>query len=126
MSKYLKDLFIGQYRGIKNLELKALNCVNVIVGDNNSGKSSILESIYLLRAPFSFDNVLRTARMRDVGVFTGPNLYTNFLSIFPKNNEIQKIYIQSIGDAGVLIFSALFGNFIIMISQICRWSDSFL
>lgn len=100
MSKYLKDLFIGQYRGIKNLELKALNCVNVIVGDNNSGKSSILESIYLLRAPFSFDNVLRTARMRDVGVFTGPNLYTNFLSIFPKNNEIQKIYIQSIGDAG--------------------------
>ena len=100
MAKYLSELFIGRYRGIKDLRLNELNCVNVIVGDNNSGKTSILETICLLRAPFNFDNVLRTARMRDVGVFTGPNLYANFLSIFPKNSDTQKIYIQSFGDTG--------------------------
>lgn len=100
MAKYLKNLFIERYRGIKDLRLNDLNCVNIIVGDNNSGKSSILESVYLLRSPFSFENVLRTSRMRDVGIFSGLNLYTNFLSIFPKNSEIAKIYIQSDGDFG--------------------------
>ncbi|GAG64807.1 unnamed protein product, partial [marine sediment metagenome] len=33
------------YKGIKELELKGLNHINVICGKNNSGKSSVLESI---------------------------------------------------------------------------------
>lgn len=105
MTDYFKELFISQYRGIKQLNLTDLNSVNIILGDNNSGKSSLLEAIYLLRSPFSFDNILRTARIRDANAFMGANLYTNFLNLFPKSDGIFKIHIQSNGAAGTISVS---------------------
>ncbi len=39
---------VGQYRKIGGLELKDLTRINLIVGINNSGKTSLLEAIYLL------------------------------------------------------------------------------
>lgn len=42
------SLRIGQYRGIGGLKLEDLKRINLIVGVNNSGKTSLLEAIYLL------------------------------------------------------------------------------
>lgn len=39
---------IGRYRGIDDLALEDLGRINLIVGVNNAGKTSLLESIYLL------------------------------------------------------------------------------
>jgi len=44
----LKSLQLTNFRGLEQLELKRLNRVNLIVGDNNTGKTSILEALYLL------------------------------------------------------------------------------
>ena len=44
----LKTLQLTNFRGFEQLELKQLNRVNLIVGDNNTGKTSILEALYLL------------------------------------------------------------------------------
>ncbi len=44
----LKNLQLTNFRGFEQLELKQLNRVNLIVGDNNTGKTSILEALYLL------------------------------------------------------------------------------
>ena len=41
---------IERYRGFENLEMTGLGRVNLLVGSNNSGKTSILEAIYLLDA----------------------------------------------------------------------------
>ncbi len=41
---------IERYRGFENLEITGLGRVNLLVGSNNSGKTSILEAIYLLDA----------------------------------------------------------------------------
>lgn len=49
------DLKINQFRGIKNLELNKCNNINIILGDNNSGKTSILEAIYLTRSNEVYD-----------------------------------------------------------------------
>jgi predicted ATP-dependent endonuclease of OLD family len=46
----LKNLQLTNFRGLEQLELKQLNRVNLIVGDNNTGKTSILEALYLLLA----------------------------------------------------------------------------
>ena len=43
-----KNLEIKNFRGIGHLEINDLSRVNVFVGQNNSGKSSILEAIHLL------------------------------------------------------------------------------
>ena len=43
----LKDFMVGRYRGLRNLSLKDLNQINIFVGPNNCGKTSILEAIIL-------------------------------------------------------------------------------
>lgn len=40
---HLSDLWIDTYRGIRNLEIKNLGDVNMITGDNNCGKTSVME-----------------------------------------------------------------------------------
>lgn len=44
----LKDLNITNYRCFKDLNIDGLSRVNLLVGRNNSGKTSLLEAIYLL------------------------------------------------------------------------------
>ncbi|MFB2917645.1 AAA family ATPase [Aerosakkonema funiforme] len=44
----LRDLTIQNYRCFKDFHIDALARVNLIVGSNNSGKTSLLEAIYLL------------------------------------------------------------------------------
>ena len=41
----LKDIHIQNYRGIKDLKIKDFKRINLLVGDNNSGKTSVLEAI---------------------------------------------------------------------------------
>lgn len=49
----LTRIRIKGFRGIKNCEITNLGKVNVFVGRNNSGKSSILDALCVARAPFS-------------------------------------------------------------------------
>ena len=44
----LRDLCIQNYRTFKDFNIDGLARVNLIVGMNNSGKTSLLEAVYLL------------------------------------------------------------------------------
>jgi hypothetical protein len=48
----IADLEVVRYRGLKDFALKGLGRVNLLVGKNNSGKTSVLEAISLASAPF--------------------------------------------------------------------------
>jgi AAA15 family ATPase/GTPase len=48
VDKHFTSILIDNYKRISYLQLKNLNKVNIIAGVNNSGKSSLLEAIYLL------------------------------------------------------------------------------
>jgi len=43
-----QDLHIQYFRGFKNLEINDFQQINLFVGKNNSGKTSLLESLFLL------------------------------------------------------------------------------
>jgi len=43
-----RSLTIENYRGIRKLHLDGLRSINVLVGKNNCGKTSVLEAAYLL------------------------------------------------------------------------------
>ncbi|MBQ7698224.1 MAG: AAA family ATPase, partial [Paludibacteraceae bacterium] len=43
-----KNIDIKNFRGIKHLSIDDFSRVNVFLGQNNSGKSSVLEAIFLL------------------------------------------------------------------------------
>jgi AAA15 family ATPase/GTPase len=66
MAKWLSELTIHQFRGIKELTLNDLGNVNILVGINNSGKTSILESIATYARPFDLSEWINTAWRREI------------------------------------------------------------
>lgn len=80
----IKSFQIGGFRGIRNLSVNHLNRVNLIVGDNNSGKTSVLEALQLLRNPSQVSNLFRVARFRETMFSVGSApLYENVICLFP-------------------------------------------
>ena len=51
MAIHIESLQIQQFRGIQQLSIPRLNHINLVAGDNNCGKTSLLEALLLLRNP---------------------------------------------------------------------------
>ena len=50
-AKHITDLTIENFRGLRKVELHGLGAVNLIVGQNNTGKTSLLEAIMAVVKP---------------------------------------------------------------------------
>lgn len=68
---HLKAAHIKSYRGLQNINCKEFTDINVFVGENNSGKTSILESIQLMSNPSSAREFQNVSRMRERSYFGG-------------------------------------------------------
>lgn len=55
----LKNFSIENFRGIKEGKIEGLRQVNIFIGKNNSGKSTLLDLIYFIKAPFKPQNELQ-------------------------------------------------------------------
>lgn len=55
MNRRLDSLVVKNYRQLKNIEVEFIGDINLIVGRNNSGKSTLLEAIRLLASRGSTD-----------------------------------------------------------------------
>ena len=92
----INSFYIDDFRGIHNLVVRNLNTVNLIVGDNNSGKTSVLEALQLLSSPGEISNLFRVARYRDsVLAPSGVSLYENVLCLFPHAEELLTIGVSA-------------------------------
>lgn len=89
---YLNSLYINKFRAIKNLELKHLSRINILVGDNNCGKTSVLEAISLFQNPADISNILINCSKRGRGTVPAFDL---FLEMFPRDSEKREIDITS-------------------------------
>ena len=98
MAIHIENLEIEQFRGICQLSVPHLSHINLIVGDNNCGKTSFLEALLLLRNPENFTNTLRIARMRDsLAMYGGISAYESLLTLFPHNrNESETAHMISL------------------------------
>lgn len=68
----LQNIKIEKFRGIQDLEVENLSNFNLFVGENNTGKTSILEAIKLVSNPFSSKVFYNVAKMREnSNVFPG-------------------------------------------------------
>ena len=66
MAPHINELTICSLRGLRNLRLPQLGNVNLFVGDNNSGKTTVLEAISLFCRPLDPLNWVATARGRTI------------------------------------------------------------
>ena len=89
--KTLTQLRIDHFRGIRDLNIEHLTSINVIVGDNNCGKTSVMEAIQFLRSG-SPANIYNIARLRDRTLtFFSNSLYDSFICMFPKDDDKLQI-----------------------------------
>ena len=95
----INSLTIQDFRGIHALSMPTLNRINLIVGDNNCGKTSVLEAVLLLRNPSDLSNLYRVAKLRDAAVFSsGITLYENFTYMFPQKEDHLSISVAAVCD----------------------------
>ncbi len=82
-----RNIRIDSYRGLRGAALEDLNLVNVVIGENNSGKTSVLEAIQLLGQVNVLDNLASIDRARYNGngirVTALPSKYDSLLYSFP-------------------------------------------
>ena len=86
MAIILKNLHVDCYRGINLLDLKDFNHVNILVGDNNTGKTSVMEMICALRMPLSV-NVWNEIAKKKSTSSRGVMFYNAYRNIFPIDKE---------------------------------------
>lgn len=86
-----KEIEINGYRGLKNIRLKELERINVLIGENNSGKTSVLEAIQLFGSRNVIENAISIARKREAQYVTpiGTRLmpFDMLFYSFPIDNE---------------------------------------
>ena len=91
MSTHISNIHIKSFRGIGNLSLTDLKKINILTGDNNSGKTSILELLTSFSNPSSFrdwSNLFRLSSSR----IRGPiSYYEGFYELFDINSQNKKI-----------------------------------
>lgn len=74
----LADLHLQAFRAHAGTHLEGLLRVNLVVGANNVGKSSILEAAALILRPFDPGQWVQAARTRDVTTALMPGLWSMF------------------------------------------------
>ncbi len=98
MSNIFDYLKIQGFRGLKSLELSGLGKVNILVGDNNSGKTSVLEAISIFCNPLDAFQWLGTSQRRSYiggkNLETRPDLETvKWISLQEENiDSIDELY----------------------------------
>lgn len=101
---HLDSLKIQNFRLLEDIEVKKLGHVNLIVGKNNSGKSTVLEALALLASGFELETVNRLTKNREVNRHIPSNEQANdysslsFRELFNTSNaknEETKVFIGS-------------------------------
>ena len=113
MPCFLTKLSVDSFRGIRNLCIDDIGEINILVGENNSGKTSILEAIMLLRDPHSFSNVLRVARLRELrrGFYPVMGIYEAFIYLFERGSQQKDMLLRIKGETNFAPLSlTLFGT----------------
>jgi predicted ATPase len=64
IDKHFSWIKIVLYRGLNSLEINALSKINIFAGLNNSGKTSLLEAVYLLCKQNDFNGIVDVIRRR--------------------------------------------------------------
>jgi AAA15 family ATPase/GTPase len=87
----IKSIEISQFRGIKQLTVSELSKINLIVGDNNSGKTTFLEAIQLLFAESQLSSVKNIINQRTALNLNDNSFYTSFIKMFNVEQEEEQL-----------------------------------
>ena len=94
MKKHLENFVVHRFRGLRELELSGLGRVNLLVGANNSGKTSVLEALSTYCRPLDPLEWLNTAWRREMRPSSVPMLDA-LKWLFPQTNHQAEALLYS-------------------------------
>mgnify|MGYP000565099019 CR=1 FL=1 len=95
MDNHISDIYIRSFRGISNLELKDIKLINILTGDNNGGKTSVLEVIQSIRNPCNFRTWRSLIRRGErISVIRGMSYYEGFMTCLILTKKKKQIRIM--------------------------------
>lgn len=102
----ITSIEINQFRGIKQLTVSDFSNINLIVGDNNSGKTTFLEAIQLLFVKAQLSSVKNIIRQRTVLNIHDNSFYTSFIKMFnvEQNEDLLDLNIYAESNNGPIEF----------------------
>lgn len=101
----ISNLKVECFRGIRNLSMENLSQINLVVGDNNCGKTSVLEALQFFKPIGLLGNVYKVAKQRENNFWmTSNSLYENFICMFPHDGSDLEINISGIYNDETLFF----------------------
>lgn len=97
-----KEVRIKSYRGLRNSTLPDLQQINIIIGENNSGKTSLLEAIQLFDHKDILTNLISIARRREpqmlLGIRGRMQPFDMFLYSFSMQDQDKEILVSAYSD----------------------------
>jgi hypothetical protein len=90
MSYHLDSVTLHRFRGIEELALGGLGRANLLVGGNNSGKTSILESLAVLSDPLDLRSWFSASRRREPPPYFPIDLVRQLHWLFPQRGEAPR------------------------------------
>lgn len=88
MGMHIQEFVIHDYKGLHELKLNDLNSINILTGDNNSGKTSVLELLYTLDNPQNTGSWVLGSRMRSVSP-RSRYYFNGFFNMFPVDSDTK-------------------------------------
>lgn len=88
MSDFIKTINVETFRGIRSLKLDDIQQINILTGDNNSGKTSVLEILENFGKPdyvWGWRSLLR--RESRAPLNWGISIYDGFYNLFDIDSE---------------------------------------
>jgi ABC-type Na+ transport system ATPase subunit NatA len=116
MIKHLEKLTIHRFRGLRDLELAEMGHVNLLVGANNSGKTTVLEALSTFCQPLDPLEWLNTAWRREVKSSRTPMLDA-LKWLFPQSSKPEnglytgETFVSGSGSFPVLESHATYSEF---------------
>ncbi len=97
---HFNSLLVKKYKCLKELQLSKLSRINLFAGLNNSGKTTLLEAIYLLCRQNDFSGLLETVRRR--GKVSGDRMNPEwFTDRLPQEITISGVFDNNISEVSI-------------------------
>lgn len=126
--EHINELRINKFRGLRDLKIEGLGQVNLFVGNNNSGKTSVLEALSLFCDPLNWRSWYDVGSQRDslVGPSSGIDRITWLFAQGANLKEEHHLSISAVGNTPLKEVSAVYEKFseILTMSQLSRPSIS--
>ncbi len=84
---HIDEFMIHQFRGMRDLKLEGLGRINLLVGNNNSGKTSVLEALSIFCDSLNWRRWSNVASAREVGGIYSLSQSERLTWLFPQGEE---------------------------------------